>query len=687
MNEILAESWLLPMAWALVHFLWQGALVAVVLAGLLAVTRNRSSNLRYGIACGALILMALAPVITAFYVFEPAAISPPASAGAAGTNPAAAATVGGATPSTIAAVPSTIAAAPFSTTLRSLLEPRLPMLVALWLAGVALLSVVHLQGWRQVRRLRRDTRAVDERWQQALTRIAGRLGIDRTIEIFETALLEVPAVVGWWRPVVLVPVNALTGLTPQQLEAVLAHELAHIRRRDDLLNLAQLTVETLLFYHPAVWWVSRQIRIERENCCDDLAVSLCESPASYARALADLEGLRRTTPALALGADGGSLLTRVRRLVGRTEPTSTRSWVGMAVAAVVSASVAACGAAVLFYASPALADPQDEWVQNEIAEMRQDLAGTTYGSFSDAELGDFARNGIDGEDLRDFITGGYDNLAADEILSLARNGIDGEDARDYAQAGYSDLNDLLDLARNGLDGEDVRDYANAGFSDLNDLLELARNGLDGEDVRDYANAGFSDLEELMELARNGLDGEDIRDIANAGFANLDQDQLIDLARSGLDGEDIRDMAAAGYDYLSVEEMVSVARNGLDGEDVRDISKAGYTNLSTDELLELARNGVDGEDIRDYGAAGYKNLDIDEIVNLARQGMDGGDVFEIVQAGYANLSLEQLMALGRQGVDGDDLKDLQAAGYSYSIDKILELARSGELEELMDALDN
>ena len=99
-----------------------------------------------------------------------------------------------------------------------------------------------------------------------------------------------PTVIGWLKPVVLLPASALAGLTPRQLEAILAHELAHIRRHDYLVNLLQTLVETLLFYHPAVWWLSRRIRVERENCCDDLAVSLCGDPVAYAAALADLEG-------------------------------------------------------------------------------------------------------------------------------------------------------------------------------------------------------------------------------------------------------------------------------------------------------------------------------------------------------------------------------------------------------------
>jgi hypothetical protein len=128
--------------------------------------------------------------------------------------------------------------------------------------------------------------------------------------------VAVPTAIGWLRPVILLPVGALTGLTVQQLEAIIAHELAHIRRHDYLINLLQTVIETLLFYHPAVWWVSRRIREEREHCCDDLAVSVCGDALSYARALFTMEQLRAATPPLAMAANGGALMNRIERLVG-----------------------------------------------------------------------------------------------------------------------------------------------------------------------------------------------------------------------------------------------------------------------------------------------------------------------------------------------------------------------------------
>ena len=172
------------------------------------------------------------------------------------------------------------------------------------------------------------TTAVSARWQHTAQTLARQLHIRRPVRLLESASVAVPTVIGWLRPVVLMPASALAGLSPEQLQAILAHELAHIRRHDYLVNLLQTLVETLLFYHPAVWWLSRRIRAEREHCCDDLAVSLCGDPYTYARALADLEGLRAPSVPLALAATGGSLLGRVRRLV--IGAVARRTWARLA---------------------------------------------------------------------------------------------------------------------------------------------------------------------------------------------------------------------------------------------------------------------------------------------------------------------------------------------------------------------
>jgi hypothetical protein len=195
-------------------------------------------------------------------------------------------------------------------------DALLPQIVFVWLAGVAVLLARMTAGLWHVRRLQTGALAAKvSRWQAAAERIASRLGIRAAVHVVDSAHVDTPTALGWLRPVILLPIAALANLSPSQVEAILAHELIHIRRHDYVINIVQTVAETLLFYHPAVWWVSRQIRAEREHCCDDVAVQVCGDPVEYAEALAELEAWRSRHVALALAATSGSLMARVGRVL------------------------------------------------------------------------------------------------------------------------------------------------------------------------------------------------------------------------------------------------------------------------------------------------------------------------------------------------------------------------------------
>lgn len=207
------------------------------------------------------------------------------------------------------------------------LQKQLPWIVAAWLGIVCLLSLRLLLGYGRVRRIRRlSCESLGVSWTEKLVDLANQLRVSRPVRLCQSALVEVPTVIGWLRPVILFPASALAGLSPAQLEAILAHELAHVRRHDYLVNLLQNLIETLLFYHPAVWWVSRQLSQERELCCDDLTVLVCGDRMVYATALAMLEESRCAAGGLALAATGGSLLGRIRRLAGLPTQSDRSGW-------------------------------------------------------------------------------------------------------------------------------------------------------------------------------------------------------------------------------------------------------------------------------------------------------------------------------------------------------------------------
>lgn len=302
----LAEPWVHRLGWTLIQFLWQGAVIAGIFAVVRAtIGRSLSSRGRYGLACATLVVMTLAPILTF----------------AAGAGVA-----GGA---------STRWLAPATTNWDSFM----PMLVALWSLGVLLCSLRLIGGWLAARRLRAvGVRPAPAEWQETFAQLVQRFDIAHRVRLLVSSRVDVPVVVGWLRPLVLVPVGALTGLPAEYVTALLAHELAHVARRDYLVNLLQRVAESLLFYHPAVWWVSGQIRVEREMCCDELAVAAQGDRVVYACALAELESVRQSH-GVALAANGPSLLHRIHRLFGH--PSS--GWQLLPGPAAIVAMAVVCG--------------------------------------------------------------------------------------------------------------------------------------------------------------------------------------------------------------------------------------------------------------------------------------------------------------------------------------------------------
>ena len=298
--------------WTLIHFVWEGAAIGVVAALLLRALDRRSAQLRYLAARVALVAMVACLPATAMRL---ASMPPPDAHLIAGAEPARAAVF--ARETAVAQVAANERAATDTAVAGRVDAPRWTTIVVwLWAAGVMVMFGRMFGGWVCAARLHRRSRAAEaSAWTRVGVRLAERLHIRAAIHIVESAAIDVPTVVGWLRPVIVLPAAALTALPPEQVEAILVHELAHIRRHDYLINLLQTAVETVLFYHPAVWWTSNQIRIEREHCCDDRAVGVCGNPVEYARALAALETWRVGTMALAMAATDGSLLSRVRRLL------------------------------------------------------------------------------------------------------------------------------------------------------------------------------------------------------------------------------------------------------------------------------------------------------------------------------------------------------------------------------------
>lgn len=295
------------LGWTLIDFCWQGGVIAIILACALSFIPSRFSRLRYATVCAAMAIMLAMPAIT-FCIL--AANTQPLASGAG---------AGGAR----LAISNSFdqPAEPWIIQFERILNQLLPAVIGFWFAGVVVLACrlnLGLVATKRMKSLAVETAPPEV--EQVLRALRIRLGIERAVKLLHSARVQAPSVIGWLKPAILLPVGCMTGLSTLQIEAVLTHELAHIRRHDYLVSLFQSLAETLLFYHPAVWWVSNQIRREREHCCDDLAVATCGDRLAYARALALLEQRRSPIPAGAFGATGGVLKMRIARLLGLKQP-------------------------------------------------------------------------------------------------------------------------------------------------------------------------------------------------------------------------------------------------------------------------------------------------------------------------------------------------------------------------------
>lgn len=325
-ERIFPESITQSLGWSLVHSLWQGVVIAVILGLVLIALRKQSAKMRYFMASTALfsyfgiwlftfISLYASPlsttvetspqinVVTADGFYQNISVSsnhPESFTGEIGNQ---------------------------LTFFSDYFAQHLPLIVLLWMMGVVVLMLRFLGEFTYVQHLK-SYRVIptDRHIQEVGDTLCNKLYINKSVKILESVMTKVPMVIGFLKPVILIPVGAFTGMKPKEIESIIAHELAHVYRNDYLINLFQSVVEVLLFFNPATWWISAQIRAERENCCDDIAVNITGDELAFVKTLALMEERRMQvqTPNLAVAFTGkGGLMSRVKRIANKERKNAT----------------------------------------------------------------------------------------------------------------------------------------------------------------------------------------------------------------------------------------------------------------------------------------------------------------------------------------------------------------------------
>ena len=699
-------SWVSPavmrtLGWALVHFLWQGLALAALLSAAMAMCRSASA--RYALGVGALVLMLAAPVVTFGILWSSrpdANISLAPSISLSALPRILAQRSAASAPAGAMAAPNSPARA-----------DALLWFVELWFAGVIILSLRTAGGVLLIERMRRkDAKPVTAKLHALCVAVQQQLGLARAIRYCESSLLDAPAVIGWFRPAVLLPLTALTGLSDEQLQAVIAHELAHIRRLDNFVNLFQIVVETLLFYHPAVWWVSKRIRTERENCCDDAAISVCSDAVEYARALA-LMAEWRSAPALAMAVNRGPLAARVARLVcvGRNRNGVRSAGIAasfVCLAGAVLAANAFVGVAHTAFASalPAHAynfkQPVNSSLQQEATSAALSVATAARGAVATTRDATHANAEAAASIAREMVHVSAQSMVHSMVTAVASVMSPEQDQAPATQtqtqtpktsyidamkaAGFDNLtaDQLIGLKVQGVTPEYVKALHDLGLKpDVDELIGLRVQGVTPEYIRGMHDAGVSiDADKLIGMKVQGITPDYVREMRQFRV-DPNADELIGMKVQGVTTDYIKAMRAAGV-TITPDTVIGMKVQGVTPEYVEQMHQLGIESKA-DELIGMRVQGVTPEYIKEMRAAGLE-VNADSAIGMRVQGVTPEYVKAMHDLGLKT-GTDDLIGMRVQGVTPEYVRDIRATGLDPKGDDIIGMRVQGVTADYIKGL--
>jgi beta-lactamase regulating signal transducer with metallopeptidase domain len=633
------------LGWALLHFLWQGTALAALAAAAMAPCSRAST--RYLVGVGALVLMLLAPLATFFFDSQQHSVVPEIARSSSLASAA----------WTITTNTAVARGSAQSSSLTPSLD-ALPWLVEAWLLGVAFFSLRSAGGFLLIEReRRRQSTVVNPRVLEICYTLQDRFGLNRAIAYCECKWLQAPAVIGWFRPVVFLPVSALTGLSEEQLEAVIAHELAHIQRLDPFVNVFQVCVETLLFYHPAIWWLNRKIRAEREHCCDDMAVALCGNAVEYARALTLMEQWR-SAPVFAMAANRGPLTERIVRVLGLKTFGAGMRGIGLTSSVLCLTAALVAGNALLGMAHPqrlqadSQAAPAASSSQQPAAKStptakpspsHPQSSKPTTGNSSSSSSSTSASSYIDS-----MKAAGLGDLTVDQLIAMKIQDVTPEYIRELHEQGlHPDANNLIAMRVQGVTPEYVRGMRASGLNpDQNQLIALKVQGADGEYYRGLKEAGIRpDVNTLIGLKVQGVTPEYVRELRAAGLT-VTADQVIALKVQDVSPAYLKGLHEEGIDPRA-DDAIAMRVQNVTPEYVRDIKTLGL-KPSTNELIAMRVQDVTPEYIKALQTAGFK-FGINDIISAKVQDVTPEFIERAQKHGFKDLTLQKLIQLRQLGI--------------------------------------
>ena len=554
LQHIFAPELIEAIGWTLVHSLWQGAIVAIAVTILLLIMMRNSAQLKYLVAFFSLILMlgwSSVTFVTSFnYAKEKTALK-----ASIATNPGyiknyleqhlVAENIEGAEGEVVLNIR--------LVKIRSFFQRNFNLICTLWVIGLFLLIVRLIGGGLYARRLRiYHIVELGEEWMQKVDEFAQRLNIKRKVEAFFSPLANVPMTLGTLKPVILFPVAAFSGLSVKDIEAIIAHELAHVMRHDYFFNIIQKMVEMLFFYHPGIWIISAQIRAERENSCDNIAIALTGDKVAYAKALAtvQLNQMEQGHLAMAFASQKGNILQRIKRLQKKVAMKTNF------IEGLIAAGVIVIGLTLVSFTigntvhSQILPNDQTALVDQPNRTGQQ--AGTVAPKERSKQEVDSIRQSME----KNLSKAEEAQKVSDKLEKVVEVALSEQDEELSAEM-MEEINKALgELDIEGIVNEALHEAQKAIKEvDMKQVMKEAREDIDYEEIRHDMEEARRDIEEAKREMRKEMredmeaDGDVPEEIINMS---------IEAAEAGLD------VASAVLENLNIGGIIDAALSGVEG---------------------------------------------------------------------------------------------------------------------------
>jgi beta-lactamase regulating signal transducer with metallopeptidase domain len=695
------------LGWMVVHSLWQATLIAIVSGIVMIALRKKSAKLRYVLSNISLLAVLVAAVITfgmhydfgakpkntvsnhTLNIIESDAAPTLAETGEMISN------ADGIAQNTLFNL----------STFKGYFNEHLPLIVTLWLLGVALFLLRLMGSVSYIYYLKnRMNFPTDEYWTDMIDNLSKKAGLKQAVELVESAMVRTPVVVGFLKPMILFPMGVINRLAPEEVEAILAHELAHVLRHDYIFNIFQSIVEALFYYHPAVWWLSGQIRNERESACDDIAINLINSKMNYAKALVTIQEMSYYPMNVALGFAGqkkNQFVMRMHRILNVQQNKTN------VMEKIIATLLIVCALFGLTYGQKQsektpkvenLSQNDDTFIQIEDSDRPLSMKGLWQAEVNGNEVCIVFNNNLKGGNWNS--TECFDKKELSELpteekeFTIKRASgtmtLKGkfEGSEGYGRFTFTENTEFKSyLESQGATGLKESTMLHCFFADMDkdfigfmnqkgytslsrkQIEELAIFRMDKNMVTYYLDffkkSGNNNpaLKKLVELKIHGIDKEYINTLKTFGFVDVPIDKVLEAKIHGIDDEYLTSFAKNKKDKrYSLEELIEMKIHGADGYYVAKIEGNSGKQLSQEEIVNSKIHNLDNIDVDKIEKSTGDKLDRDDLTSFAIHGIDADYIEKVNSMGLGKLSPDNIVAAKIHGITPEFIKEYTSIGF-------------------------